>query len=276
MPWVEAWRDPTRRGRQRRTVRLDLGKEGHQIHQWQIDALDFSLENILQEQGHIGLGRIRGQKFHLSKVLAKTCKANATLWVVIVTFRGLTAIGRLLSLGLCGTFFLQATLFGYSQGMFVVKDKGTLVGAPSIMELGGVSSSPSAGGTPCVGFVVNKTNHLALCRRFPKFSLWVFGTASPGTSKLGILRVLGLTSCLVDVLLVTRFRVGVKIMVVLSTDTTNDVSNQAMQTLGLPSIIHNMNHVGIESLSEVSLDTLKSSLGLEFAKVNDGLISKVS
>ena len=65
-------------------------------------------------------------------------------------------------------------------------------------------------------------------------------------------------------------------MVVLSTDTTNDVSNQAMQTLGLPSIIHNMNHVGIESLSEVSLDTLKSSLGLEFAKVNDGLISKVS
>ena len=65
-------------------------------------------------------------------------------------------------------------------------------------------------------------------------------------------------------------------MVVLSTDTTNDVSNQAMQTLGLPSIIHIMNHVGIESLSEVSLDTLKSSLGLEFAKVNDGLISKVS
>ena len=91
----------------------------------------------------------------MSKVLAKACKAKATLRVVMSTLGFLMSFRWLLGLGLQRTSFLQATLFGNSQGMFVVKDKGTLVGTPLVMKLGGVSSGPSTGGTPCVGFVVN-------------------------------------------------------------------------------------------------------------------------
>ena len=100
----------------------------------------------------------------------------------------------------------------------------------------------------------------------------------PGTSRLGILRVLGLTegsSRLVNTILVTRFRTQTKVMTLLSTVPTSDISKNSMHTLDLPSVIHNMNHVGIKSLGKVGLDTLQSSLGLEFAKVDDGLIAQV-
>jgi hypothetical protein len=61
----------------------------------------------------------------------------------------------------------------------------------------------------------------------------------------------------------------------LSTVPTSDIFKNSMHILDLPSVIHNMNHIGIKSLGKVSLDTLKSNLGLEFSKVGDGLIAQV-
>jgi hypothetical protein len=61
----------------------------------------------------------------------------------------------------------------------------------------------------------------------------------------------------------------------LSTVPTSDIFKNSMHTLDLPGVIHNMNHAGIKSLGKVGLDMLKSSLGLEFSKVDDGLIAQV-
>ncbi len=83
---------------------LDLEKRGgHQKHQRYIAALDFSLEEELEDQGHIGLSRVRCFDFHPCKVLAKGGKAE-------------TAVSLILSLRFLELGFGLSTFLGIELG----------------------------------------------------------------------------------------------------------------------------------------------------------------
>ena len=111
--------------------RSQKGREGHQIHQKRIDTLDFSLEQSLEELGHIGLSRIRSRSLHLGKVLGESSKTESAAVVVVV-------ILRLLGLGFCLDIFLPRSLLGFSQRVFVMEDKCAFANIPIIMILGRV------------------------------------------------------------------------------------------------------------------------------------------
>ena len=51
--------------------------------------------------------------------------------------------------------------------------------------------------------------------------------------------------------------------------------NESMDGFNLPSAVHNMDNMQIESLSEISLDALKSFLGLEVTDIDYGLIIEI-
>ena len=51
--------------------------------------------------------------------------------------------------------------------------------------------------------------------------------------------------------------------------------NESMDGFNLPSAVHNMDNMQIESLSETSLDALKSFLGLEVTDIDYGLIIEI-
>ena len=48
-----------------------------------------------------------------------------------------------------------------------------------------------------------------------------------------------------------------------------------MDCLDLPSAINNVYDIQVEGLQKVSLDTFKSSLGLEMTRINDGLVTQI-
>jgi hypothetical protein len=70
---------------------LDLEKRGgHQKHQRCINDLDFSLEEELEDLGHIGLSRVRCFDFHPYKMLAKGGKTETTVSLILsLRFLGL-------------------------------------------------------------------------------------------------------------------------------------------------------------------------------------------
>ncbi len=103
--------------------------------QKRINTLDFSLEQILEKLGHVGLSRIRSRSLQLGKVLTESSKNKATT-------SGALSSRFLWGLGL--TAFLLRSLFGNGQGMLVMEHKGTLVGIPVVMKLCGVCCGPSA------------------------------------------------------------------------------------------------------------------------------------
>jgi hypothetical protein len=83
---------------------LDLEKRGgHQKHQRRIAALDFSLEEELEDLGCIGLSRVRCFDFHLCKMLAKGGKTE-------------TAMSLILSLRFLGLGFGLSTFLGIKLG----------------------------------------------------------------------------------------------------------------------------------------------------------------
>ena len=81
---------------------LDLEKRGgHQKHQRRITALYFSLEEELEDLGHIGLSMARCFNFHPCKMLAECGKTEATVSLIFsLRFLGHLGFGQSTFLGI--------------------------------------------------------------------------------------------------------------------------------------------------------------------------------
>jgi hypothetical protein len=119
------------------------------------------------------------------------------------------------------------------------------------MVLGGVGSGPSTGTTPCMGLVIDMTNRLATCRGFPKFSTGIVGSPFPSPSWLlsaSLLVVVVRCSCLVNTILIARFRARTKVMACFSAIPIGKVAGKGMDSLDFPRAVHNMNGIRVKSL----------------------------
>ena len=67
---------------------------------------------------------------------------------------------------------------------------------------------------------------------------------------------------------VARLGASPMVMTRLATIPTGKLACERMDGLNLPSAVLIMDNIRIKGLSEVSLDTLKSRLGFEMAKIN--------
>jgi hypothetical protein len=102
-----------------------------------------------------------------------------------------------------------------------------------------------------MGLVIDVTNHLTTRRGFPKFPMGIVGSPSPSPSWLLTASLLIVTVrclCLVNPILVARFRARTKVMVWFLTIPTGKVAEKCMDGLDFPRAVHDMNNIQVKSL----------------------------
>ena len=129
-----------------------------------------------------------------------------------------------------------------------------------------------------MGFVVDEANCFAASWRLAKLSRQVARIDSPGTAWFTCAQLLVLTvggPGFVNAFLVARLGASPKVVTRLATIPTGKLACERMGGLNLPSAVLIMDNIRIKGLSEVSLDTLKSRLGFEMAKINYRQIAEI-
>ena len=129
-----------------------------------------------------------------------------------------------------------------------------------------------------MGFVIDEPDGLTTSWRLSKLARRVSRTTSPGTAWFAGTRLLVLAvggPRLVYAILVTGLWAGSKVMSRFATIPAGKLTGESMDGFNLPSAVHDMDNIRIESLREISLDALKGFLGLEVTEINDGLITEI-
>ena len=129
-----------------------------------------------------------------------------------------------------------------------------------------------------MGFVIDEPDGLTTSWRLSKLATRVSRTTSPGTAWFAGTRLLALAvGCprLVNAILVTGLWAGTKVVSRFATIPAGQLTGESMDGFNLPSAVHDMDNIRIESLREISLDALKGCLGLEVTEINDGLITEI-